>query len=148
MTVYFPKKLPYPTVEGYTIKPDEAIIRTEMEAGPARQRRRYSQTPSKISAKWIMSPEQFSVFEAWYRYRAKEGAEWFYITLLGGLGLTEQEARFTQQFEASLLNGYLWQISSELDIRDLVENCDFRLLEISVDKLHTLVHKSLFQKLN
>lgn len=158
MTVYFPKKLPYPTVEGYTIKPDEAIIRTEMEAGPARQRRRYSQTPSKISAKWIMSPEQFSVFEAWYRYRAKEGAEWFYITLLGGLGLTEQEARFTQQFEASLLNGYLWQISSELEIRDrptltedamdIVENCDFRLLEISVDKLHTLVHKSLFQKLN
>lgn len=57
-TITFPKRLPYPTVEGYSIRPDEAIIRTDMEAGPARQRRRYTQTPSKISVKWVMSPEQ------------------------------------------------------------------------------------------
>ena len=40
MTINFPKTLPYPTVQGYAIKPGEAIVRTEMEAGPARQRRR------------------------------------------------------------------------------------------------------------
>ena len=84
-TITFPKRLPYPTVEGYSIRPDEAIIRTDMEAGPARQRRRYTQTPSKIAVKWIMSPEQFCLFEAWYKYYAKEGAEWFVITLLGGI---------------------------------------------------------------
>ena len=106
-TITFPKRLPYPTVEGYSIRPDEAIIRTDMEAGPARQRRRYTQTPSKIAVKWIMSPEQFCLFEAWYKYYAKEGAEWFVITLLGGIGLTEQEARFTQQFEASIIAGRL-----------------------------------------
>lgn len=69
--VKFPKKLPYPTVEGYTIRPGEAIVRTEMEAGPARQRRRYTQTPSKIAVKWIMNPEQFCLFEAWYKYQPK-----------------------------------------------------------------------------
>lgn len=105
MTVIFPEKLPYPTTEGYAIKPGEAIVRTDMEAGPARQRRRYEQTPSKISVRWVMNREQFSLFEAWYKYYAKEGAEWFVITLLGGLGLLKQEARFTQQFEAKLLNG-------------------------------------------
>ena len=47
MTINFPKTLPYPTVQGYAIKPGEAIVRTEMEAGPARQRRRYTQTPSR-----------------------------------------------------------------------------------------------------
>ncbi len=47
LTLRFPKRLPYPTVEGYSIRPDEAIIRTDMEAGPARQRRRYTQTPTK-----------------------------------------------------------------------------------------------------
>ena len=96
MTIIFPKKLPYPTVEGYSIRPDEAIIRTDMESGPARQRRRYTQTPSKISVRWIMNPEQFCLFEAWYKYHAKEGAEWFVITLLGGIGLTEQDARLRQ----------------------------------------------------
>ena len=158
MTITFPKRLPYPTVEGYSIRPDEAIVRTEMEAGHARQRRRYTQTPSKIAVKWILSPEQFSVFESWYKYYAKEGAEWFTINLLGGIGLTEQEARFTEQFEASLLNGYLWQITSQLEIRDrptltadameIVMDSDFRGLENTVSKLHIFVHTSCPRKLN
>ncbi len=150
MTVIFPEKLPYPTTEGYAIKPGEAIVRTDMEAGPARQRRRYEQTPSKISVRWVMNREQFSLFEAWYKYYAKEGAEWFVITLLGGLGLLKQEARFTQQFEAKLLNGYLWEITSELEVRDrptlsdgalaiLLEN-DFDRLSSAVNHLHYFVH--------
>ena len=157
-TITFPKRLPYPTVEGYSIRPDEAIIRTDMEAGPARQRRRYTQTPSKITVKWIMSPEQFCLFEAWYRYYAKEGAEWFVITLLGGIGLTEQEARFTEQFEASIIAGRLWQITTELEIRDrptitedatlIIMDSDFQKLEFTVDRLHAFVHKSCPQKLN
>lgn len=157
-TITFPKRLPYPMVESYSIRPDEAIIRTDMEAGPARQRRRYTQTPSKIAVKWIMSPEQFCLFEAWYKYYAKEGAEWFVITLLGGIGLTEQEARFTQQFEANITAGRLWQITTELEIRDrptitedatlIIMDSDFQKLELSVDRLHILVHKSCPNKLN
>lgn len=158
MSVYFPKILPYPTVDSYSIRPDEAIIRTEMEAGPARQRRRYTQTPSRISVRWIMSPEQFCLFEAWYKYYAKEGAEWFVITLLGGIGLTEQDARFTQQFEASLIAGRLWQITSELEIRDrptvtedamqILLDSDFTKLELATNRLHILVHQILPIKLN
>lgn len=77
-----------------------------MEAGPARQRRRYEQTPSKISVHWVMNREQFSLFESWHKYYAKEDAEWFVIILLGGLGLLKQEARFTQQFEAKRALAY------------------------------------------
>ncbi|MFV0626599.1 MAG: hypothetical protein ACK5N8_04550 [Alphaproteobacteria bacterium] len=148
--ISFPTHLPYPTVEGYLIRPDEAIVRTDMEAGPARQRRRYTQTPSKISVKWVMNRGQFSLFEAWYKFYAKEGAEWFYIKLLGGLGLIEQEARFTKQFEAALLNGILWSVSSELEIRDrptlsegalgILLDCDFDRLTIAVNHLHNFVH--------
>ena len=150
MTILFPKHLPYPLINGYSIKPDEAIIRTNMEAGPARQRRRYTQTPSKISVRWVMSKEQFSLFEAWYKYYAKEGAEWFFINLLGGLGILEQEARFTKQFEAKLLNGVLWEVSSELEIRDrptlsegalgILLDCDYDKLNIAVNKLHDFVN--------
>ena len=151
-SIYFPTYLPCPTVEGYSIRPDEAIVRTHMEAGPARQRRRFTQTPSKINVRWIMTPEQFSLFEAWYKFYAKEGAEWFHINLLGGLGLLEQEARFTKQFEASLLNGYLWQITSELEIRDrptltedilaVLLDSDRIKLEQTFDCLHALIHKT------
>lgn len=158
MTIKFPERLPYPTVESYSIRPDEAIIRTDMESGPARQRRRYTQTPSKITVRWIMSPEQFCLFEAWYKYYGKEGAEWFSINLLGGIGLTEQDARFTQQFEASLIAGRLWQITSELEIRDrptiseeatgVISEIDLQSLELLSSKLHILVHLSLSKNLN
>ena len=137
MTINFPKTLPYPTVQGYAIKPGEAIVRTEMEAGPERQRRRYTQTPSRITVKWIFNLEQFAVFEAWYKYYAQEGGEWFYITLF---------------------NGRLWEISSELEIRDrptlsedemdVLTEIDLVTLELWTSKLHILVHSSLPYKLN
>ncbi|MBR4970809.1 MAG: hypothetical protein IKY58_03450 [Paludibacteraceae bacterium] len=40
MTARFPDLLPLPLVEEYSITPNEAIIRTQMESGTARQRRR------------------------------------------------------------------------------------------------------------
>lgn len=114
MTARFPDLLPLPLVEDYSITPNEAIIRTQMESGTARQRRRFDSVPSKITVKWFMNASQFSLFEAWYKYHAKEGAEWFVISLLGGLGLIEQEARFTQQFTARLQNGIYGRLPRNL----------------------------------
>lgn len=158
MTARFPDLLPLPLVEDYSITPNEAIIRTQMESGTARQRRRFDSVPSKITVKWFMNASQFSLFEAWYKYHAKEGAEWFVISLLGGLGLIEQEARFTQQFTARLQNGILWAITSELEIRDrptlredslaiLLEN-DFEKLLLSAEKWRIYVNETLHTHLN
>ena len=118
MTTLWPHTLPLPTVEGYAVRPGEAILRTEMEAGPARQRRRFTQVPSRIGVRWVLRRDQFALFEAWYRWHAKEGGEWFSIDLLGGIGLTAHEARFTRQFEARLIAGTLWEVRSELEIRE------------------------------
>ena len=74
MTEVWPDRLPLPTIEGYGIQPDEAILRTEMEAGPARQRRRFTNVPSRITVRWVMSAEQFLLFEAWYRWAAAESS--------------------------------------------------------------------------
>ncbi len=158
MTISFPSTLPLPTIEGYGITPQEAILRTDMEAGPARQRRRFTQVPSKITVRWVMKSEQFALFEAWYKFYAKEGGEWFEITLLGGLGLLTQEARFTRQFEAMPKLGGNWQITSELEIRErptltadalaIMLDCDLTKLEASVSKLKTFVNSTLPTQIN
>ncbi len=96
----WPARLPLPTLEGYGVQPGEAVLRTEMEAGPARQRRRFTDVPSRIAVRWVLRPDQFALFEAWYRWVAAEGGAWFEMDLLGGLGLLPQEARFTRQFDA------------------------------------------------
>jgi len=153
MTITWPATLPLPTVQGYGIRPGEAILRTEMEAGPARQRKRFTSVPSRIAVRWLMKREQFVLFEAWYRWHAKEGGEWFEIPLLGGIGLTTHEARFTRQFEAKLVGGVLWEIASELEIRerptlsadalDIALDSDLASLSVTADRLHGLVHVTL-----
>ncbi len=40
MLITWPATLPLPTIDGYGVHPGEAVLRTEMEAGSARQRRR------------------------------------------------------------------------------------------------------------
>ena len=153
MTTRWPDRLPLPAIEGYGISPGEAILRTEMEAGPARQRRRFTDVPSRIAVRWVLQPDQFALFEGWYRYAAEEGGAWFEIDLLGGLGLLPQEARFTRQFEARPYRGRLWEVVSELEIRArptlsepamtiLLDN-DLPALTAGIDALHTLVHETL-----
>ena len=154
MQITWPSTLPLPTVQGYGVQPGEAILRTEMEAGLARQRRRFTDVPTKVSVRWIMRRDQYAIFEGWYRWHAREGASWFAITLLGGLGLLEQEARFTRQFSSRLLaGGTLWEITSELEIRErpvldegllnLLLSEDAQGIIIAGENLHILVHQIL-----
>ncbi|PCH98970.1 MAG: hypothetical protein COB76_06600 [Alphaproteobacteria bacterium] len=159
MEILWPDTLPLPTVQGYNIQPGDTILRTEMEAGLARQRRRFTNAPTKVSVRWIMRRDQYAIFEGWYRWHAKEGANWFSITLLGGLGLLAQDARFTRQFASRLLaGGTLWEVSSELEIRErpvldegllnLLLSEDPQGIIIAVDGLHTLVHQTLPIQMN
>lgn len=152
--ITWPSTLPLPTVQGYGVQPGEAILRTEMEAGLARQRRRFTDVPTKVSVRWIMRRDQYAIFEGWYRWHAREGASWFAITLLGGLGLLEQEARFTRQFSSRLLaGGTLWEVTSELEIRErpvldegllnLLLSEDAQGIITVGDGLHILVHQTL-----
>lgn len=153
MTTTWPDTLPLPTVDGYNIQPGEAILRTEMEAGMARQRRRFTDVPTKVSVRWIMRRDQYAIFEGWYRWNAKEGANWFTVKLLGGLGLLEQEARFTRQFSSRLIGGgNLWEITSELEIRErpvlsedameIVLSTSLPDLILTINQFHNLVHNA------
>ena len=152
-TATWPDRLPNPTIVGYGVQPGETILRTEMEAGPARQRRRFTQVPSRVSVRWVLDGWQFALFEAWYKFHAKDGAEWFSVNLYGGLGSQAQEARFTQQFRATLMTSDGWEVTSELEIRDrpvLSEEAlkialteDVAGLLVACNSLNVLVNRSL-----
>jgi len=63
------------------------------------------------------------------------------------------EARFTRQFEARLKGGVLWEIASELEIRErpvlsedalaIALDSDLAALFRDADALHALVHSGL-----
>lgn len=162
-TVAWPETLPLPTFEGYGVEPMDSILRTDMESGPARQRRRYTQVPTRIPVRWRFTAWQFAVFEGWFVSRAKAGGEWFTISLLGGLGMTEHEARFQGQgsapYRATATRGgpgagARWVVTSVLEIRErpvlsaealdvVLAVADVPGLLSSIDGLHALVNVTL-----
>lgn len=118
------ERLGLPLLPGYGIEPQEGIARTDMDAGPARQRRRSTSPPTRFPVRFLFSALQFGLFEGWYKHRAEEGAAWFNITLLSGTGLGLHEARFMGQYKAAPASGKdrqagaVWDVSTVLEIRE------------------------------
>lgn len=113
----WPDLLPAPLQDPFKIRPGEAISRTDVEAGPARQRREFTQVPSRINCRWRMTGYQLAVFEGWYKHKADEGGEWFIIPLLCGLGLLDHEARFVRQYDSPKRAGGGWYVDAEIEVR-------------------------------
>lgn len=117
-------RLSLPLVPGYAIEPADGVARTDMEAGPARHRRRWTTTPTIFQASWLFTRYELAIFEGWFLHIGDEGAAWFEIPLLSGLGLVTHEARFRGPYKAVPRNGgptanaELWTVTAPMEIRD------------------------------
>lgn len=155
--VSWPARLPLPTYDGYALEPEAATARTDMEAGPARQRRRYTGTPTRIPVRWRMSALEFATFEAWFRLKLADGTDWFAIDLLGGVGVAGHDARFVAQsdtpYRAVPGRGGAWIVTSALEVRqrpmldeamlDILLAEDLAGLLAAIDGLHAAIHHTL-----
>ena len=129
-----------------------------MESGTARQRQRFTSVPTQVKIRWIMSGEQLGIFEAWYIYKAKQGAEWVSMSLSNGLGFTENQVRFVDQPRSSILSDSVWEVTADLEVREfatLTEEQLDAILGLDTDRFfalqqrfHTFVHTSLGQTLS
>lgn len=68
---HWPDTLPNPLGPGYEMTPADPFLRTDMEVGPARQRRLTSARMDRVQAVWQFSPLEFTAFRAWF-----EDADW------------------------------------------------------------------------
>lgn len=149
----WPTYLPAPLRAGYEINPEDPILRTQMDAGPDRVRRRYTAIPSRIPVSWRLTEAQLALFEAWHKYEALDGAAWFTVSLVNGLGFQSMEARFAKPPKKALLSGTNWEVSAELEVRALpvmTQECLDVALAYDPDSiaygspvLHTLVNTTL-----
>jgi hypothetical protein len=118
-TIDYPLGLPKPLRSGYDINHVSPLMRTELDTGRARQRRRYTSVPSIASVNWIMTAPQGQMFEAWFRWTLVDGTEWFNAELRTPLGLQPYECRFVNMYSGPELVGInLWRFTAELEIRE------------------------------
>lgn len=115
----YPSGLPYPLREGYGLKHVSPLMRTEMQSGRARQRRRFTSVPTNVPVTWQCTNEQAQFFETWFQHTLLDGSEWFTCPLKTPMGLKHYEARFTGMYDGPDLIGVSdWLFTAELEIRE------------------------------
>jgi hypothetical protein len=115
----FPSTLPDPLLSGYSVAPTQGFVRSEVETGPARQRKRYSATPAKVTLKWIFTAAQMVTFRNFFNSDINKGASWFDIYLNVGDGYAPMQARFSTQYSAALLGANNWEVSGSLEVNNV-----------------------------
>ena len=153
----WPGTLPSPSPDGYAITPVTAFSRTDMDNGTARQRRRFTRTPSYLSVSWTFSQEQLAVFEGFVAYELGLGANWFQVRMLSGTGMNQVQARLMDDppYKATLQGGSkdIFQVSATLEIKalpiatrdqyEVIRQYTQSDIDLMSDPLHEFVHVDL-----
>lgn len=117
----WPSTLPAPDNAGYAIEPLDPVLRSQMEVGADRTRRRTRARNDRITLSWSMTDAQLAIFRAWLdddATGAAGGAAWFTIDLaIGGATLTETvEAKFVGVAKPAR-DRRCWRVTATLEVR-------------------------------
>lgn len=114
----WPKTLPLPLLSDYGIEDESMVLRTEMDDGLARQRRKSATRPASIPIKLKFDSEQHAVFDSFLENKCEGSAGWFLIKLLiPGFGVGEQVARIKPGYKTKANGFNKWIVSGTLEIR-------------------------------
>lgn len=116
----WPSTLPRPKVDGYQLAPVDPTLRSDMEVGAARARRRTAARNDQVAVSWLFTDAEMAAFRAWFddAAGAAGGPAWFTgIGLALGNGIVASEARFAGIWQASAVPGLNWQVSARLEVR-------------------------------
>ena len=117
-TVSFPSTLPTATISGYSLTHYDPVVRTEMDSGTIRARRRFENVPGRASIRWVMDRCEFAFFESWFYNTIKSGADWFKYPLPVGSSNEETEVRFMGIYQSRPLGTPdIWEVSAQLEVR-------------------------------
>jgi hypothetical protein len=115
--ISYPALLPAPTRD-YSLGIKNSAIRTQMESGRYRQRRRFLDSENTISVKWLFTDAEFQLFESW-TFHALDGATaWFECqVLVSGGGVTTHQVRIQSgSLQAQLNRDGGWTVTAVMDV--------------------------------
>lgn len=73
----YPATLPTAPLIGFTEEPYSTAIKSEMDAGPAKQRQRYSTSWSRYKMNMILTAAQRATFKTFWQSTCKSGGQAF-----------------------------------------------------------------------
>jgi hypothetical protein len=116
----WPDTLPKPLLNGYGMEPQDAVIKTNMEAGPKRYRKRFTAVPYDLELSFVMTAAQMAIFKDFWHNQINLGADWFTFNGLNlGNGFTvNSEVHAVMPYKASLIDPLKWQVNLSIEVRN------------------------------
>jgi hypothetical protein len=138
---------------GYSYQPQAPFIRTSMDSGLARQRRRFISIPSQVTVTWTLDQGQLALFEAFVHYDLIDGCAWFSARIMNGVGMRSVKARMIDGFKVDIIDKGWWKVSATLETMNMpVLNMADYITQLGLGEdvmapassdLHSLVHVDL-----
>jgi len=111
--IYWPEYLPAALLlNGLSKQPQSNVIRTAMDAGPKKARRRYTARTVKYSGRQIFDAAELAVFEQFYHTVIADGVLRFNFT--DPMSLETAEFRFTEDYTVNAAEG-LFEVQMSLE---------------------------------
>jgi len=99
-------------IDGLSKQPQSNVIRTTMDAGPQKARRRYTARTIRFGGRQVFDAAELAVFEQFYHVVLADGVLRFNFT--DPSTLETGEFRFTADYAASAVEG-LFEVSMQLE---------------------------------
>jgi len=111
----WPTTLPtYPLLDNYVETVPETVIRTEMDQGPAKIRRKTTAGVRKLNVSYFLNKEQVAALDEFYLTTLKGGALEF--DFVHPRNSSDIVCRFTAPPEYKAANGNYFEVNLELEI--------------------------------
>lgn len=113
--------LPNPSID-YSAGTETSVIRTKMDSGRPRQRRRFTSGLRTITVVWKFTDAQYRLFQGVYLYKISSGADLFdNISLANGDSIESLDnVRFADNGYNARYVGFMeWRVSAKLEITDI-----------------------------
>lgn len=150
----WPSYLPAPTID-YAFDALSNVVRTRMDSGRTRQRRRSTALVRNVKLRFELSDQQMADFTGFFQDLLSGGADEFQTELFFGDGKKTYTVRFTGNYTAVYRPHLTWLVSCAAEVfaqqplsRDVnlltyIIDGDPDAFEEQSDALHTLVNVTL-----
>lgn len=112
----WPTELPNPS-SSYSLKIQNGNLRTKMESGRIRQRRRFTQGRFSVSVEWELIDEEFLLFQSFVYHALDGGNSWFDANFYSGGGQGSHRVRIQKgDYTSTYLDYMHWKVKATLDV--------------------------------
>lgn len=111
----YPSIFPEPMIDGYTISVDMGVVRTNMETGRSKQRRRYRDMPSIFTLEFAITLAQLGSWQTWvnayaYQYFTMDMVSYTTSNKVGA-NCSPHTVRFISDLSLTPINANAFRVS-------------------------------------